>query len=185
MHRQPLLQTLDEYERLSREKFSAFAGENERLHQMRDFVLQTPACFKRENQAGHLTGSAFVLSPDQKKVLLTFHAKLKKWLQLGGHADGHPLLHEVALREAQEEGGVKELQLLSEIPFDLDIHPIPARKDVAEHLHFDVRYLMISSSEEIAISEESLKLEWIALDKISDFTQEESVLRQVRKALLL
>lgn len=174
MHRKPLLNALDAYEQVyPHEKTVAL---------MRAFALSTTECFKRENLEGHFTASAFVLSKDKKRLLLTHHAKLKKWLQLGGHADGETLLHEVALREAREEGGVEHLTFLESNPIDLDIHEIPAHKGVPAHLHYDVRYLLRCDDEErIVISDESLALEWIPLEKISLYTQEVSLLRVIKK----
>ncbi len=186
MHRVPLLSALDEYEQLSRKHFAHFTDEEERLQKVRAFVNTHTNCFDRENLQGHLTASAFILSPDLQKVLLTFHAKHKKWLQLGGHADGHPLLHEVAMREAQEESGTEKLCFFNKIlaPFDLDIHLIPPHKGICEHYHYDLRYLLLCENETaISISHESLDLRWIRLNQVATYTQESSVLRQVDKVL--
>jgi len=63
-------------------------------------------CLLRSCLTGHLTGSAWIVSPDRQRTLLTHHGKLDRWLQLGGHADGDPDLLAVALREAREESGL-------------------------------------------------------------------------------
>lgn len=188
MHRKSLFESLVAYENLCRTYFQGFEGEEERLALLRGFAAAHSNCFDRENLEGHFTASAFILSPDLKKVLLTFHAKIQKWMQLGGHADGHPLLHEVALKEAQEESGSQHLSFLdtlSSIPFDLDVHTIQAHKGVPAHLHYDLRYLLVCHKEEsISISEESLDLRWIPLDQVREYTEESSVERQVKKALI-
>ena len=44
--------------------------------------------FVRENLQAHFTGSAWVVSADGARTLLTHHRKLERWLQPGGHADG-------------------------------------------------------------------------------------------------
>jgi 8-oxo-dGTP pyrophosphatase MutT (NUDIX family) len=62
--------------------------------------------FTRERLEGHFTGSAWLVSGDGLRVLLTHHRKLGRWLQLGGHADGDRDLARVALREAEEESGL-------------------------------------------------------------------------------
>ncbi|MEE7565509.1 NUDIX hydrolase, partial [Xanthomonas sp. Kuri4-3] len=50
-------------------------------------LLDTPGdAFVRERLAGHFTGSAWVVSRDGERTLLTHHRKLQRWLQLGGHA---------------------------------------------------------------------------------------------------
>jgi len=49
------------------------------------FIERHPDCLLRSCLTGHLTGSAWILSPDRKRTLLTHHEKLGKWLQLGWH----------------------------------------------------------------------------------------------------
>src|SRR5882724_8687217 len=79
-------------------------------------------CLLRSCAPGHLTGSAWIVSPDRTRTLLTHHHKLDKWLQLGGHADGDGDLLAVALREAREEGGLTRLRPVSTEIFDFDRH---------------------------------------------------------------
>src|SRR5262245_51328955 len=103
-------------------------------------LLLHPRAFHRDHLPGHITGSAWVINPDRTKVLLHHHVKLNRWLQAGGHADGEENVLAVALRELEEETGVKNVKQLGPGIFDLDIHPIPERADFPEHLHFDVRF---------------------------------------------
>ncbi|MDZ7646212.1 MAG: NUDIX hydrolase [Cytophagales bacterium] len=91
---------------------------------------------------GHITGSAWIVDPSNTQALLVHHAKLNKWVQPGGHADGDENILQVALREAEEETGLKNFKVLSDPPFDVDIHLIPERADFPEHFHFDIRYLL-------------------------------------------
>lgn len=124
------------------------------------FLDSSPDVFYRHHPPGHFTGSAWLVSGDGERVLLTHHRKLERWLQLGGHADGDSDLARVALREAEEESGLVDLQVEREI-FDLDRHWIPARGDEPGHWHYDVRYVVhATGSESFAISEESLALAW-------------------------
>src|SRR5688500_2929764 len=74
--------------------------------------------FARERLAGHFTGAAWLVSADGRRVLLTHHRMLDRWLQLGGHADGDADLQRVALKEAEEESGLTGLSADAEI-FDL------------------------------------------------------------------
>ena len=63
--------------------------------------------FDRRILAGHLTGSAVVISAAGDRVLLLHHRKLDRWLQPGGHGDPGEVSGEaVALREALEETGL-------------------------------------------------------------------------------
>jgi 8-oxo-dGTP pyrophosphatase MutT (NUDIX family) len=154
----------------------------------REFVSNTPDCCQRWNQAGHCTGSAFVSCPQGEKVLLLYHPFLQRWLQPGGHADGDPDLLAVALREAHEETGLPLQRLRPyrgngvRVPFDLDIHAIPARKNEPDHWHYDLRYLVIASPQDPLVPETpDLRLAWLSLDEVAERTDEESVLRLVRK----
>jgi 8-oxo-dGTP pyrophosphatase MutT (NUDIX family) len=118
--------------------------------------------FLRSRLAGHFTGSAWLVSADGARVLLTHHRKLNRWLQLGGHADGERDLAKVALTEAEEESGLTGLVLEDGAAlFDIDKHWIPERLDVPGHWHYDARYVVRAvGSEAFAISEESLALAW-------------------------
>lgn len=175
MHRQPLLDQLAAYQ-------AAHPTESETVAQFIGFVRSQPECFERTLAIGHITGSAWIVTPDGSEVLLTHHRKLDRWLQLGGHADGDPDVVAVALKEAQEESGLEEFELVGDGIFDLDIHPIPARKNEPEHLHYDVRYVFRATGHtDFTVSEESHDLRWVPIDEVQTLTTEESMLRMVRK----
>lgn len=141
-------------------------------------LLSHPDAFLRTHLPGHFTGSAFIVNEHKTHTLLVHHAKLNRWLQPGGHADGERDLANVARREANEETGVMNLELVQPSIYDLDIHPIPARKDFPGHDHYDVRYLFFAAMEEaIVVSEESHDVRWIQLDDMEKFNNEPSVLR--------
>lgn len=117
--------------------------------------------FVRARLAGHFTGSAWVVSADGGRTLLTHHRKLDRWLQPGGHADGEADLARVALREAEEETGVPGLRLEDGEIFDLDRHWIPERGEVPGHWHYDVRYVVRAGTDErFVVTEESHELAW-------------------------
>ena len=148
------------------------------------FVEETPDCLHRSCPPGHLTGSAWIVSPDRRWTLLTHHRKLDKWLQLGGHADGEADLLAVALREAREESGLGRLRAVSPAIFDLDRHWIPPRRAEAGHYHYDLRFLLEADpSDPIAVSAESRDLAWIALERVRELNAEESIARMVRKTV--
>src|SRR5690242_14262238 len=137
------------------------------------FATRNADAAARELRHGHLTGSAWLVSADGERVLLTHHRKLDRWLQLGGHADGDADLARVALREAEEESGLLDLEVET-IVFDLDRHRIPARGDEPGHWHYDVRFVVRArGSEAFVVGEESHALAWrdvaeIARDDAAD-----------------
>ena len=125
--------------------------------------------FLRQRLAGHFTGSAWLVSADGQRVLLTHHRKLDRWLQLGGHADGERDLAQVALKEAEEESGLGGLVLEDGQLFDIDKHWIPERRDAPGHWHYDARYVVRAlGSEQFAVSEESLALAWREITDVAN-----------------
>ena len=166
------------------EYLNRWPEEAEMVGRFADFVGRFHDCFAREQSYGHVTGSAWVVNQSETHVLLTHHRKLDKWLQLGGHADGNRDILSVARREVIEESGLVDFELVGKTIFDLDIHPIPARKNEPEHFHFDVRFAFkVTGSEQYTISAESKDLAWVEIVDLSSYTIEESMLRMGRKWL--
>jgi 8-oxo-dGTP pyrophosphatase MutT (NUDIX family) len=143
-----------------------------------------PLCFSRELLSGHFTASAFIVNQQKTHSLLIKHAKLNSWLQPGGHCDGDPDVENVAIKEVVEETGLVVEKSPNPKIFDLDIHTIPERKGVPEHLHYDVRFLFIvNENEKIQISDESTDLKWIPFSEIESYNIDESVRRMVEKII--
>ncbi len=141
-------------------------------------LLEHPDAFLRTHLPGHITGSAFIISEDYSQTLLVHHAKLNRWLQPGGHADGDRDVVRVALREATEETGIIELELVSADIYDLDIHPIPERKEFPAHDHYDIRFLLKASTAiPLIVSEESHDVRWVPLDDLERYNPESSLVR--------
>jgi 8-oxo-dGTP pyrophosphatase MutT (NUDIX family) len=115
-------------------------------------------------------------------TLLTLHAGLGCWLQLGGHCDGVRDPKAVALREAQEESGLTKVAFASPDVFDIDIHVIPTSSRTPEHLHYDIRYLMVADmTQPLRLTEESRDLAWVPLSRLEAYTDKPSVLVIKRK----
>ncbi len=164
MHRKDLMEKL--------EKYQAFCDseENDRKATL-DFVKSNSDCFERSNLSGHITGSCWLENYNGEKFLMTEHKKLKKWLPLGGHADGDSNIIRVAMKEAHEESGLKNIELVSTDIFDLSVHMIPEYKGIPAHYHYDIRFLLRASKqgEQVQMSDESTDLAWF-----SDIPQYES-----------
>ncbi len=178
-HRDELLNALDHY-------LARYPEEGRTVARIRALVETRPDCFERTCMPGHITGSAWILSPDRSKYLMTRHRIFDRWLQLGGHSDGCSQPHLVALREAWEESGLEGFGLFREpcgyVPLDVDIHAIAARSGVPAHDHYDLRYLLIAPAEQpLKISDESHDLRWFDRHALTEMIHEESVLRMQRK----
>jgi len=168
--RQSLVESLERYVTVHGEE-SAYVPRF--LH-----LLKQPGCFQRNHLPGHLTGSAWIVNRQRTNVLMVRHGSLRRWLQPGGHADGDENIFHTAIREAQEETGVAELELVGNSWFDIDIHPIPEKKNFPAHEHFDVRFLLVADEgSKLTISDESTDLRWIPMDALEQYNSERSVLR--------
>lgn len=157
------------------------------LRDMREFAVSLSAPFSREQWPAHFTGSAVVVTPDGAKVCLVMHAKLKRWLQPGGHADvvDGGEMEKTALREAREETGCEvELHPSAPRPIDVDVHVIPARKTEPEHRHLDVRYLVVAKNPDALAHDpnESHGAQWLSWDEALARADEAPTRRMLEKA---
>jgi len=177
MHRQELLRLLARHR-------TAFMEEASYVARARDYVAVHEDCFHRDLWSGHVTGSAWVVSPDRRRVLMLHHRKLDQWFQPGGHADGDADILRVALRETAEETGMEpsHIRLVSDEVFDLDIHTIPASAHGPRHEHFDVRFLVEMDDDlDIPGNDESHEILWVPLNQVSRFNNNRSTYRMVEK----
>ncbi len=179
MHRKSLLEMLADYREL-------YPDEQEVADRFEQFVRAEPECFERSCVPGHITAAAWILSPEFDRFLLVHHRKLDRWLQVGGHCDGQHEVHLAALREAHEETGIQDFAILATderlVPFDLDVHAIPAFGDEPAHLHYDVRFLVRAATDQVTVSPESHALQWFAMQDLEQVCQEWSVRRMGQKA---
>jgi 8-oxo-dGTP pyrophosphatase MutT (NUDIX family) len=136
----------------------------------------------RESRPDHLTASTLVLSDDRSRVLLTLHAKARRWFQLGGHCEpGDPTLAAAALREATEESGLRDLRL-DPVPVQLSDHAVPFCGPDGDVHHLDVRFVAVAGpGAEHTVSEESLDVRWWPVAALPD--PEPDLLELVRLAL--
>ena len=148
-----------------------------------EFLYSNDNFAGRDNKIGHITGAAWIVSKDRKKVLLTHHLKLNMWVQLGGHVDGDESILETAIRESREESGLTSLKVLSEDIFDVDVHLFPRRGKVDEHYHFDIRYLLeADENEEIRPQiSETKSIKWVPLEDVPKYSFEENIWRMADK----
>ncbi len=115
----------------------------------------------------HVTGSALIVHPPSRRVLLRWHARQQAWLQVGGHGDPgerDPLA--VARREGEEETGLTDL-----VPWPDDgivqvvVVAVPAAPHEGAHEHADVRFLLATADPDAARPERpDADLRWLTVD---------------------
>lgn len=127
----------------------ADAREAEEQAVILDYARRFPdTVLLRENRVAHITSSAFIVNAAGDKMLMVHHTQRGVWAWAGGHADGDDDLLAVAMREAEEETGVKNLRPLSEGIASLDVlHVHGHHKNgrwVNAHLHLSAAYLFVA-----------------------------------------
>ncbi|WP_017627302.1 NUDIX hydrolase [Nocardiopsis chromatogenes] len=130
-----------------------------------------PDALSRSCAAGHLTASAAVLDPTGSKGVLTLHGKVGLWLQTGGHfEDADTTLAGAALREAEEESGIRGVEVLAE-PVRLDRHHVGC---CGGTWHLDVQFAAVAPDGAVLSidPQESDDLGWFPVDGIPDPTDE-------------
>lgn len=130
-------------------KLRAFRPWNEQEEWDRAALLRLleagQAPYGREDPA-HWTASAWVVSPDRRRVLLAYHKLYDSWAWLGGHADGERDLLSTALREVREESGLEDVRPVSRDIYSVEILTVDGHEKrgqyVSSHLHLNVSFLL-------------------------------------------
>ena len=117
----------------------------------------------------HVTGSALVVHPPTRRILLRWHERMQRWLQVGGHFDpGEPDPLAVARREAEEETGLHDLVVAPATggwPVQVVVVPVAPGGGEPEHEHADVRYVLVTDEPEGATPEsDGAPLRWLTID---------------------
>lgn len=153
------------------------AGPREHLALLRWQIDQGDALDRRDTFPGHVTTSAYVLSPDHARILLIDHVVIGRWLQPGGHWEEAETFAQSAAREALEETGVQGLALHpwhrgGDLPFFIDSHDVPGKPARSEpaHIHHDLQYLFVAPPERplVAQEEEVHAAAWKPLQELED-----------------
>lgn len=134
--------------------------------------------FTRKNELAHITVSAWVTNKSRSKILMAYHNIYDSWAWLGGHADGERDLLSVALREAEEESGIKNVNAVTEDIFSLEVLPVEGHikkgRYVSSHLHLNVTYLLEADEREsLEVKEdENSAVAWLTLDEVIEKSSE-------------
>ena len=132
-----------------------------------DHLDAHPDGLTRDCTPDHVTAGALVVSADRTRVLLTLHAKARRWFHLGGHCEPQDTtLAGAALREGTEESGIDGL-LVDPVPVHLDAHVVGFCGTHERVRHLDVRFLALApDGAEPVVSDESLDVRWWPVDAL-------------------
>lgn len=156
--------------------------EIQQLNIIIDFIKNNSNALTRDNKIVHLTVSAWVLNPTLDKVLMAHHNIYNSWAWLGGHVDGNDDLGQVAICEAMEETGIKDIHFLSDNWISIDILPVqPHFKNnqlVEAHLHFNFTFALIADDKQELIPkfDENKAVKWIAVNEIEQVVKEKEMI---------
>lgn len=143
----------------------------------------------RDNLFGHLSASAFVVNKSRDKMLVVYHIINDGWIYPGGHADGEVDLLSVAVREVEEETGLKPI-VLNENIYAINANPVKAHikrgKAVPAHIHYDVIYLMEADDSIPLIyrEDESKGVKWISFEEAINGESIVDFIRPVHERLI-
>lgn len=145
---------------------------------MLNYINDFEDVLTRQNQYGHFTSSAFVLNKERTKILMAYHKIYNSWAWVGGHSDGDNDLLYVAMKEAKEETGIKNVEPIFNEIYSIELINVNGHekggKYVGSHVHLNVTYLLeTDENEEIHIKEdENSDVKWIPIDNILEASSE-------------
>jgi 8-oxo-dGTP pyrophosphatase MutT (NUDIX family) len=137
----------------------------------------------------HITGSAVVVHPPTRRVLLRWHERMGSWLQVGGHADpGETDPLATARREAREETGLGDLAGWPDPERPRLVHvvvvPVPAGRGEPFHEHADFRYVLATATPEAVTAETAAaRLRWLDFAEAGAVVAEDNLYETLTRVL--
>lgn len=120
----------------------------------------------------HFCASAFVINPENKKILLVKHHLFDKWVQPGGHIEDEETPEETATREVFEETGIRTKLIGERFPREDDmIRPLGIQSNIKEdgNRYFTFIYAAVPTKEdEIKLSDESTGAGWFSREELEN-----------------
>lgn len=157
---------------------------------MLQFMLKNPDYLDRENQTAHITTSIWTVNQEHTKTLMVYHNIYDSWSWIGGHADGIEDLCSVAMRELQEETGVRNAVLADKNIYSLEILTVDGHVKkgiyVPSHLHLNVTYLAEADEKEaLTVNiEENQAVKWWSFEEALRISKEPWMVEHVYRKLI-
>ena len=120
---------------------------------------------------------------------MIYHKIYNSWAWTGGHNDGDTNFLRVAIKEAQEETGLKNINVISDDIFSIDVLTvnghIKKNKFVSAHLHLNITYLLEAcENDELIINKEETKgVKWIPIAELDKYCSEKHMIDNVYSKL--
>lgn len=159
-------------------------------YQMLQFMICNNDYLERKNQIAHFTASMWTVNKARTKTLMVHHNRYNSWSWIGGHADGMEDLCAVAMKELQEETGVKFAHLVSDEVLSLETLTCSGYMSkgiwVPSHLHFNLTYLAEAeeSEELIPQEDENSAVQWWSFEDALKVSNEPWMIENVYKKLI-
>ena len=176
-----------------KEQIKNYKPYNEQEEKDREMMLKyintVDDVLTRNNEFGHFTASAWVVNKERTKVLMIYHNIYQSWAWTGGHADGESDLLATAIRELKEETGVKNVKVLKDDIFSLEIICVNGHvkkgKYVASHVHLNLTYLLEVDEKEILKikQDENSGVMWVKIEDIEKKSTEKWMIEKVYQKL--
>ncbi len=158
-----------------------------------NFINKNDDVLYRKNEYAHITSSGLIFNKSLDKILMVHHNIYKTWSWTGGHADGEKDLLKVAIKEAKEETGLQEIEVLYDDIIAIDILPVVPHikkgKFVSAHLHFCISYALVADENSTikAKLDENSGVKWIKIDELEKYSNEPyliGIYRKIHKKVL-
>lgn len=143
----------------------------------------------RNNEIVHITSSSMIFNKDRSKVLMIYHNIYDTWTWTGGHADGEDDLLNIAIKEAKEETGLKNITPIMDDIASIDILPVwshfKGEKFVSSHLHLNTSFLFEASEcDKLIVNfDETNGVKWIDIKDIEKYSNEEKIIKVYNKLI--
>ncbi len=145
---------------------------------MLEFINKFDDVLTRKNRIGHFTASSWITNKERTKILMIYHNIYNSWAWTGGHCDGDKNLLHVALKEAEEETGLKNIKALDSNIASLEIVTVDGHvkrgEYVSSHVHLNCTFLLEANEGDLLKikPDENSGVKWFGLDEAVEVTNE-------------